>query len=182
MKDKNRETQEQAVIEEQELYRIRLGSVGAAVLATGNGRYALSLSYEVEPLCRLENEEPAQMLEAVDSCLDLMNALQNGESVLDWKRRTGTGSWLFQPGRVVMTPGAADVLVRACIGPGSLLQRHLSGDWGTVCAEDREENERALVEGLRLMSVYPLPDTAETLWIITEWDRSVTTLLCPHEY
>ena len=65
------------------------------------------------------------------------------------------------------------------------LARHVSGDWGVVCADDAATNEEALKEGLRLLSAYPI-DPAKpskgwgenTLWIITEADRSVTTFLC----
>jgi hypothetical protein len=59
--------------------------------------------------------------------------------------------------------------------------RHLAGDWGDVCDDDRVANEQALQEGDRLFSVYKKEGLAE-LWIITEWDRSVTTTLFPEEY
>jgi hypothetical protein len=59
--------------------------------------------------------------------------------------------------------------------------RHVSGDWGDICAEDRQANADALQYGYRLMSVYELSKT-ERLWIITEADRSSTTLLLPEEY
>ena len=62
-----------------------------------------------------------------------------------------------------------------------LLARHFCGDWGDVCDEDRGVNESALANGQRLMSVYKSSDH-ETIWIITEWDRSVTTILLPDEY
>ena len=62
-----------------------------------------------------------------------------------------------------------------------LFQRHLRGDWGKVCEEDRELNEEALQTGDRLMSVYSLR-SGRKLWIITEADRSVTTALYPDEY
>lgn len=61
------------------------------------------------------------------------------------------------------------------------LQRHVAGDWGDVCTEDREANDKALEMGERVLSAYekvPLPK----IWIITEWDRSVTTVLFPEEY
>lgn len=61
------------------------------------------------------------------------------------------------------------------------LQRHHSGDWGDVCKEDRQENENALLVAERLFSVYHT--TAGTqFWIITERDRSVTTVLLPEDY
>lgn len=64
--------------------------------------------------------------------------------------------------------------------------RHLNGDWGCVMEEDRESNEAALKESDRLLSSYIIDPSKEkqgnTLWIITEADRSVTTALYPHEY
>jgi hypothetical protein len=93
----------------------------------------------------------------------------------------------FALGRVVATPGA----LRAA-APGHLtacLRRHASGDWGCVDPEDRRTNDDAVREGLRILSAYPLDPVkpcegfgANTLWIITEADRSVTTFLLPDEY
>jgi len=58
--------------------------------------------------------------------------------------------------------------------------RHLSGDWGKLCFEDWHANETALRDGERIMSVYEIDD--KTIWVITEWDRSVTTILFPEDY
>ena len=96
--------------------------------------------------------------------------------------RTENNVWLFPPGMIVLTPGAATALKSAGVSLANLLVRHLSGDWGTLCESDREENELSLREGFRLLSVYPLAESGETLWIITEGDRSATTLLLPSEY
>lgn len=60
------------------------------------------------------------------------------------------------------------------------LRRHASGDWGEVCEEDRRENELSLREGYRLLSVYGTG--ASRFWIITEADRSITTVLMPDDY
>ena len=65
--------------------------------------------------------------------------------------------------------------------PADLLARHQRGDWGEVCEEDRLANESALREGERLFSVYRL-SSGTKIWIITERDRSSTTLLLPSEY
>jgi hypothetical protein len=61
------------------------------------------------------------------------------------------------------------------------LSRHLSGDWGDVCNEDRQENELSLREGFRLLSVYHASD-GKKFWVITEADRSSTTVLLPEDY
>ena len=60
-------------------------------------------------------------------------------------------------------------------------KRHLAVDWGDVCDEDRIANELALQEGERLLSVYK-KEGLPRIWIITEWDRSLTTALFPEEY
>jgi hypothetical protein len=69
--------------------------------------------------------------------------------------------------------------------PGEFLERclnrHGQGDWGELDKEDEEANERALTRGGRVVSSYPIPDLGK-LWIITEADRSVTTLLLPEDY
>jgi hypothetical protein len=88
---------------------------------------------------------------------------------------------LFLLGQVVATPGALDLLDRTATNAHDLLIRHQQGDWGSVPFEDAEQNVAAIVSGSRILSSYTLNDT-ERLWIITEWDRSVTTLLLPDEY
>jgi hypothetical protein len=83
-------------------------------------------------------------------------------------------------GRVVATPGALKLLLEARAYPFDLLARHATGDWGELCPFDRRQNEIALREGLRVLSSYEVP--AGRVWIITEADRSVTTILLPEEY
>jgi hypothetical protein len=83
-------------------------------------------------------------------------------------------------GRVIATPGALKLLTEARAHPFDLLGRHATGDWGDLCAFDRRQNEIALREGLRILSSYET--TAGRVWIITEADRSVTTILLPEEY
>jgi hypothetical protein len=88
---------------------------------------------------------------------------------------------LFCCGRIVATPGALSLLEEVKKSPSEFLSRHLRGDWGDLRQEDKTENELSLKHGFRLLSSYPITDSA-TLWIITEADRSVTTLLLPSEY
>lgn len=88
---------------------------------------------------------------------------------------------LFPLGQVVATPGALAALERTKQPASCFLARHATGDWGTLEPEDVAENEYSIVHGFRLMSSYQT-DASETLWIITEADRSVTTLLLPAEY
>ena len=60
------------------------------------------------------------------------------------------------------------------------LRRYYSGDWGDLCDEDKEMNEMALKCGDRIFAMYKLGN--DKIYIITEWDRSVTTILFPSEY
>ena len=83
-------------------------------------------------------------------------------------------------GRVVATPGALKVVSEAGEDPLRYLARHASGDWGDLDAHDRRENERSLRHGWRVLSSYPVGEGK--VWIITEADRSVTTILLPEEY
>ena len=87
----------------------------------------------------------------------------------------------FPVGRVVATPDALAALEQAGQNPIEFLDRHVTGDWGEVGREDWAENEFSLREGFRLLSAYSTKD-GEKLWIITEADRSVTTILLPGEY
>ena len=92
-----------------------------------------------------------------------------------------TATTLFPLGQVVATKGALAALKNADQSATDFLARHARGDWGETGEEDTNENELSLREGHRLMSVYTLKG-GQKLWIITEADRSVTTLLLPLEY
>ena len=90
---------------------------------------------------------------------------------------------LFPAGQIVATPGALATLELLNKSPLEFLGRHLRGDWGDLCQDDKTENELSLKHGYRLMSSYQITDTKK-LWVITEADRSATatTLLLPEEY
>ena len=89
----------------------------------------------------------------------------------------------FELGRIVMTPGAMSAMADDGIRPSALVSRHVFGDWGDVDEHDARENRRAVNPKipLRILSAYKLTN-GFTIWIITEHDRSVTTLLLPSEY
>ena len=95
---------------------------------------------------------------------------------------------LFRLGQILATPGALATLDQLGVDPLSLvLGRHVLGDWGDLGDEDRELNNHSLANGMRIFSSYKLTkpgdDTStETVWVITEADRSQTTLLTPDEY
>lgn len=87
----------------------------------------------------------------------------------------------FSLGQLVATPGALEALKDADVGFWPYIRRHLEGDWGDVSPEDADENELSLEQGFRLLSAYNLPGGCK-IWIITEADRSATTILLPEEY
>jgi hypothetical protein len=91
---------------------------------------------------------------------------------------------LLESGQLVMTRGVSDVIANNeefTTLVHQSLKRHLAGDWGEVCDEDRTANELALQEGDRLFSAYK-KEGLPKIWVITEWDRSVTAVLFPEEY
>ena len=87
----------------------------------------------------------------------------------------------FSLGQVVATPGALEALQQANQKSTDFLRRHVSGDWGELCEEDKELNDQALHDDSRILSAYETAKGAK-IWIITEADRSATTLLLPEEY
>jgi hypothetical protein len=91
---------------------------------------------------------------------------------------------LFPLGQVVATPGAIAVMERTETNPADLLRRHVTGDWGDIHPGDVGLNEMALRDGDRLLSVYgsEAEDRDDRLWVITEADRSATTILRPEDY
>jgi hypothetical protein len=106
-----------------------------------------------------------------------------------------TNSARFTVGQLAATPGALALLDQHSISVAALVNRHIHGSWGDVFAEDADTNELGIEYGGRVMSVYRLVDAQQlastpvairgelpTVWVITESDRSVTTLLLPSEY
>lgn len=85
----------------------------------------------------------------------------------------------FRLGRLVSTPNALNQLTHDDIL--AAIWRHQAGDWGCVDEEDRRANDRALIEGTRLLSAYESAKGVK-FWLITEADRSVTTILMPEDY
>ena len=96
------------------------------------------------------------------------------------------GTSKFPLGRLLATPGALRTLEESGQTPHDFISRHARGDWGDVCADDKQANEVALVDGSRLLSSYKTSN-GEKLWLITEaqddnGQRAATTILLPEEY
>jgi len=95
---------------------------------------------------------------------------------------TQTSVTRFALGQTFITPGAEEALMIAGQTAIEFLRRHMSCDWGSELSDDDvQENELSLKEGLRLLSAYRT-GKGQKLWIITEADRSATTVLLPSEY
>jgi hypothetical protein len=86
----------------------------------------------------------------------------------------------FALGKVVATPGAIDALDNSDLIEA--LGRHAVGDWGDCCEDDAAENEYSVSRHLRIFSVYHSARDQTKFWVITEADRSLTTVLLPSEY
>lgn len=92
----------------------------------------------------------------------------------------------FPLGQILATPGAIEALQQSDQLPGEFLARHVAGDWGEVCADDKALNDESLIDGSRILSAYRTSRN-ERLWIITEaaddeGHRCCTTILLPSEY
>lgn len=97
---------------------------------------------------------------------------------------SSAGGKKFLPGQIVSTRGVHNLISENssfAVFVHQSLMRHLSGDWGSVCPEDWQANEIALMEGSRLLSAYK-SEGQPKIWIITEADRSSTCILFPSEY
>lgn len=92
----------------------------------------------------------------------------------------------FELGQVVVTRAIHEKCVNDfdfSIFVGGSLDKYMKCDWGDTCKEDWEQNDISVEQGERILAVYNNPSNEdETIWIITEWDRSVTTILFPSEY
>ena len=86
----------------------------------------------------------------------------------------------FELGKLVMTAAVRDLATQGLINPAALVARHHGGDWGDLSAGDKNLNEQALLDGDRILSAYETP--AGKFYVITEWDRTLTTVLLPDEY
>ncbi|KGC66141.1 putative type I restriction-modification system methyltransferase subunit [Burkholderia pseudomallei] len=84
-------------------------------------------------------------------------------------------------GQLLATPAAAAALAAAGVSVFTLLNRHARGDWGDLSEEDHHQNNLAAITGQRVLSSYELPN-GQKVWVLTEWDRSVTTILLPDDY
>ena len=121
-----------------------------------------------------------------DSCKDGQPSTDSGAPALTFPLPLKP---LFSLGQLLATPGALTTLEAFGVHPLALvLGRHVVGDWGDLCQEDRALNHHSLANGMRIFSSYKLTrstgdgTTNEAVWVITEADRASTTILLPSEY
>lgn len=107
------------------------------------------------------------------------NQNKNGNGMSQSNKSKGSGVQKFDLGKIVLTTAAAETLTQSEVV--AALRRHRRGDWGNVSPDDWRENDASVQLGLRLISTYEASDGTEFL-VITEADRSATTVLFPHEY
>lgn len=123
--------------------------------------------------------------EAAERCALLGIHLGKAFNMSD--QRQGQTRPKFPLGRLLATPAALRTLQQNGIQPSSLLNRHVSGDWGDVHPSDAAANDRAVQTGQRIISSYVVGQDArggnrQVIWLLTEADRATTTILLPGEY
>lgn len=105
-----------------------------------------------------------------------------GHEITPWEASTAA-EMAFPVGNLLITRAVQSLIENGALNPIPYLKRHVVGDWGEICSEDWESNQWALENGERLLSCYEINAEGESrLWIITEADRSSTTMLLPSEY
>ena len=132
---------------------------------------------------KADASERKAIIRHIDSFLSTCNQDQK-IFWLRFRRKLGIlneKSILFSLGNIYMTAGAKEALTESNQEPIEFLSRHVRGDWGEVCKEDADENNFSVKNGFRILSAYKTTK-GEKLWIITEADRSATTILLPSEY
>ena len=137
------------------------------------GRKTAQVLGVLEPLAKTDEPKAASVAERTEES----DAAQAFHAVKR-ERRSGAMNPRFRLGQVVITPGAQTALTDLSIAIA--LARHEWGDWGAVCMDDWQKNEDSLREGAQLLSAYEADGTK--FWVITEGNRSVTTVLLPGEY
>ncbi|MFA5376715.1 MAG: hypothetical protein WC455_13285 [Dehalococcoidia bacterium] len=120
--------------------------------------------------------------------MSVADAIKMAEYVADLLRDKRVKTPSFPLGQIVMTATVANIIADDAgfaAFSAAAMKRHMTGDWGDLGAEDIDRNNQALVHGSRLFSSYKLPNPVggdDKIWIITEADRSSTTILFPSEY
>ncbi len=156
---------------------------------TQNQMYAkeVYLNYQQEQMLALYEKADTSERNAIIGHIDSFLSTCNQDEKTFWlkfRRKLeilNEKTFLFPLGEVYLTIGAREALAESNQEPFEFLSRHQTGDWGDLGQVDIDENIRSLEVGYRLLSAYKT-EKGEKLWIITEADRSLTTILLPSEY
>lgn len=128
-------------------------------------------------ICGMTGVRAALLNERISAARELHLSVRKGSHAM----HTQNSSRSFRLGQIFITPGALEALEASEQQPNEFLNRHARCDWGLVDEDDRRDNDLSLERGFRLLSAYKT-DEGERIWIITEADRSSTTILLPSEY
>jgi hypothetical protein len=145
------------------------------------------LSYQQEQMLALYSQANQSERNAIIKQIDTFLSVISKDEKLFWlkfRRKLETineSAILFSLGKVYLTVGAREALAESNQEASEFLAFHQKGDWGLVCEDDKRENELSVKEGFRILSVYKTARDVK-IWVITEVDRSSTTVLLPSEY
>lgn len=132
---------------------------------------------------KADRTERNAIIKQIDGFLSIVSQ----EQKLFWLKfrlkleRLNESAILFPLGTVYLTIGSKETLLESNQDAFSFLEKHQTGNWGELCENDKKENELSVKEGFRILSSYKTAK-GEKIWVITEADRSSTTVLLPSEY
>jgi hypothetical protein len=143
-----------------------------------NGRSRAPLRFApTGVICGMTGVRAAPLDLRKSAARELHLSIQKGSHAM----HTQNSSRSFRLGQVLITRGALEALEESGQLPNEFLNRHARCDWGLVDEDDQRENDLSLERGFRLLSAYKTSE-GDRIWIITEADRSATTILLPSEY
>ncbi len=148
---------------------------------------AAYLNYQSEQMLALYEKADANERKAVIKQIDSFLSVVSPDVKTFWlkfRRKLeilNESAVLFPLGEVYLTVGAKEALEESNQLPNEFLLKHQKGEWGIICEDDKKENELSVKEGFRILSAYKTAGDVK-LWVITEADRSSTTVLLPGEY
>lgn len=145
------------------------------------------LKHQSEQMLALYKQADKSERNAIIKQIDSFLSVISQDEKLFWLKfrnkleRLNEAGVLFPLGSIYLTIGAREALQEANQEPFDFLSRHQTGDYGLICEEDKQENDLSVKEGFRILSTYKTNNDVK-IWIITEADRSSTTILLPSEY
>ncbi len=145
------------------------------------------LNYQQDQMLTLYQKAQPRERKAIIKQIDsLLSVITKDEKIfwLKFRRKLeilNETAILFPLGNVYLTVGAKEALEESNQLPNEFLAKHQKGEWGIICEDDKKENNLLVKEGFRILSAYKTAGDVK-LWVITETDRSSTTILLPDDY